>query len=78
METKGVAIIWRLYFLQTVYVKNGVFWDVRATRRNIPEDTILHTHHHENLKSYMCMLTFIRHVKETSRKYTIFEPSVGQ
>jgi hypothetical protein len=24
----------------------------RATRRNIPEDTILHGHRHENLKSY--------------------------
>jgi hypothetical protein len=24
----------------------------RATRRNIPEDAILHTHHRENLKSY--------------------------
>jgi hypothetical protein len=23
-----------------------------ATRRNIPEDTILHSHCHENLKSY--------------------------
>jgi hypothetical protein len=25
----------------------------RATRRNIPEDTILHTHRRENLKSYI-------------------------
>jgi hypothetical protein len=25
----------------------------RATRRNIPEDAILHSHHHENLKSFM-------------------------
>jgi hypothetical protein len=24
----------------------------RATRRNIPEDAILHSHHRENLKSY--------------------------
>jgi hypothetical protein len=24
----------------------------RATRHNIPEDTILHSHRHENLKSY--------------------------
>jgi hypothetical protein len=24
----------------------------RATRRNIPEDTILHSHRHENLNSY--------------------------
>jgi hypothetical protein len=25
----------------------------RATRRNIPEDGILHRHHRENFKSYM-------------------------
>jgi hypothetical protein len=25
----------------------------RATWRNIPEDTILHSHRHENLKSYL-------------------------
>jgi hypothetical protein len=25
----------------------------RATRRNIPEDTILHSHRRENLKSYI-------------------------
>jgi hypothetical protein len=30
----------------------------RATRRNIPEDTILHSHRRENLKSYtvLCLL----------------------
>jgi hypothetical protein len=27
----------------------------RATRRNIPEDTILHSHCHENLKSYIVL-----------------------
>jgi hypothetical protein len=25
---------------------------IRATRRNIPEDSILHSHRRENLKSY--------------------------
>jgi hypothetical protein len=30
----------------------------RATRRNNQEDTILHSHHRENLKSYMCELSF--------------------
>jgi hypothetical protein len=34
----------------------------RATRRNIPEDTILHSHRRENLKSYkspdaLCSMT---------------------
>jgi hypothetical protein len=28
----------------------------RATRRNIPEDAILHSHRRENLKSYMFSL----------------------
>jgi hypothetical protein len=27
----------------------------RATRRNIPEDTILHSHRRENLKSYTAL-----------------------
>jgi hypothetical protein len=27
----------------------------KATRRNIPEDTILHSHRRENLKSYICV-----------------------
>jgi hypothetical protein len=27
----------------------------RATRRNIPEDTILHSHRQENLKSYIAL-----------------------
>jgi hypothetical protein len=27
----------------------------RATRRNNPEDTILHSHRRENLKSYICV-----------------------
>jgi hypothetical protein len=26
----------------------------RATRRNVPEDTFLHSHRRENLKSYKC------------------------
>jgi hypothetical protein len=34
-------------------LKNGVFWVLtRATRRNISEDAILHSHRRENLKSY--------------------------
>jgi hypothetical protein len=31
----------------------------RATRRNIPEDTILHSHRRENLKSYVHILVQI-------------------
>jgi hypothetical protein len=31
----------------------------RATRRNIPEDTILHSHRRENLKSYTGIITVL-------------------
>jgi hypothetical protein len=31
----------------------------RATRRNIPEDTILHSHRRENLKSYKASTYFM-------------------
>jgi hypothetical protein len=30
----------------------------RATRRNFPEDTILHSHRHENLRSYKSMTIY--------------------
>jgi hypothetical protein len=30
----------------------------RATRRNNPEDTILHGHRRENLKSYLALLSY--------------------
>jgi hypothetical protein len=32
----------RFEVFSAVTMKNGVFWDTRATRRNNPEDTILH------------------------------------
>jgi hypothetical protein len=32
----------------------------RVTRRNIPEDAILHSHHRENLKSYLYILVCIQ------------------
>jgi hypothetical protein len=31
----------------------------RATRRNNPEDTILHSHRRENLKSYIVKMFFV-------------------
>jgi hypothetical protein len=39
---------------QVKVVKNGVFWVVTpcGSRRNNPEDTLLHSHRRENLKSY--------------------------
>jgi hypothetical protein len=35
----------------------------RATRRNIPEETILHSHRRENLKSYKSVLNTLRSVR---------------
>jgi hypothetical protein len=32
----------------------------RATRRNIPEDTLLHSHRRENLKSYMAFREVVK------------------
>jgi hypothetical protein len=31
----------------------------RATRRNIPEDAVLHSHRRENLKSYIIFLLLV-------------------
>jgi hypothetical protein len=38
----------------------------KATRRNIPEDGIRHSHCRENLKSYMDLLPFSGEMSETS------------
>jgi hypothetical protein len=35
---------------------------IRATRRNIAEDGILHSHRRESLKSYMLQTVFIAHL----------------
>jgi hypothetical protein len=34
----------------------------RAKRRNIPEDTILHSHRRENLKSYIALSYFVDYI----------------
>jgi hypothetical protein len=36
----------------------------RATRHNIPEDTILHSHRRENLKSYMASKVLNLHINK--------------
>jgi hypothetical protein len=41
----------------------------RATRRNNPEDTILHSHRRENLKSYK---TYVAVNYEYSRPWTLY------
>jgi hypothetical protein len=38
----------------------------RATRRNIPEDTILHSHHRENLRSYIHLSFFLTQIRDYS------------
>jgi hypothetical protein len=40
----------------------------RATRRNIPEDTILHSHRRENLTSYTVTYMIVR--KELQEHFT--------
>jgi hypothetical protein len=47
----------------------------RATRRNIPEDAILHSHCRENLKSYKIQLTF---TLSLSLSLTWFTPTLIQ
>jgi hypothetical protein len=39
----------------------------RATRRNIPEDAILHSHRRENLKSYIMELAKLKQLSLCSR-----------
>jgi hypothetical protein len=72
----GCTFIWQHSDTSILYVgdvralqynkKNGVFWDVMpcATWQNIPEDAILHSHHHENLKSYniIIQMTTVLHI----------------
>jgi hypothetical protein len=60
-------------------LKNGVFWDVtpcdsckvltKATRRNIPEGAILHSHRRENLKSYLPNIIFQELPGATEKKH---------
>jgi hypothetical protein len=49
----GHLYYWNVKFIIPRFkVKNDVFWVLtRATRRNNPEDAVLHSHSHENLKS---------------------------
>jgi hypothetical protein len=48
----------------------------RATRRNIPEDTILHSHRRENLKSYTIYLS-LSELKSQSFEIAAFLPDVN-
>jgi hypothetical protein len=43
----------------------------RATRRNIPEDGVLHSHHRENLKFYISILDVYSKQKHTLTKTNI-------
>jgi hypothetical protein len=60
-------------------MKNGVFWDVTPCGScNIPKDTILHSHHRENLKSYNIRYNSEAnseiHNVNTSTKYDFHQP----
>jgi hypothetical protein len=43
----------------------------RATQPNIPEDTILHSHRHENLKSYTWAIGRFRYFVVFQREYSV-------
>jgi hypothetical protein len=43
---------------------------IRATRRNIPEDIIFHSHRRENLKSYI-MVPFVRNQSISGVNYVV-------
>jgi hypothetical protein len=43
----------------------------RATRRNIPEDAILHSHRRENLKSYIIMYIFFWYIRQQARRQEV-------
>jgi hypothetical protein len=50
----------------------------RATRRNIPEDTILHSHRRENLKSYLDVIVYNKNKYITlTLKHQFFIPSIS-
>jgi hypothetical protein len=49
-----------------IFKENAVFWDItlcgfvtRATRRNISEDGILHSHRCENIKSFISLTGWV-------------------
>jgi hypothetical protein len=48
----------------------------RATRRNIPEDTILHSDRRENLKSYIIFALFIKTAKRSRAYYNQLRPEI--
>jgi hypothetical protein len=49
----------------------------RATRRNIPEDAILHSHRHESLKSYTIFMGLRRNIYQSKKIFrAIFSESI--
>jgi hypothetical protein len=45
----------------------------RDTRRNIPEDTILHSHRREDLKSYILYIVFVNTSDASNVRYSAYE-----
>jgi hypothetical protein len=52
----------------------------RATRRNVPEDAIFHSHRRENLKSYIVLHMFFKLTVPTGLKFRVntVEVSLGR
>jgi hypothetical protein len=49
----------------------------RATRRNIPEDAILHSHRHENLKSYTNITVLFAYMAVVEPSPLLLRPFIG-
>jgi hypothetical protein len=54
-DTLSSHVVLLAAFKSCFHSKNGVFWDVTScgSCKNLPEDTIRHSHCRENLKSYI-------------------------
>jgi hypothetical protein len=64
---RTICTIWR-----GITIKREPLMCTRGTRRNIPEDTILHSHHRGNLKSYI--VNFLFHFKRIFSTHYTYEP----
>jgi hypothetical protein len=58
ISAEGQTGITKAYFLFEEWRLMGLRRVAQATRRNIPEDTIFHSHRRENIKSYIIVYLF--------------------
>jgi hypothetical protein len=75
LETKlGVTInLSSMHDAGEMFVQN--VGSYKATWHNIPGDSILHSHHHENLKSYICFFCPEKFLNESIWNYGTYDMS---